>query len=335
MSEHYSSEQHQNAIIAFIRRDLAKFTTYQPEGGSGMDIDTFPHTTTMSSDNTNAQVQEVCETIDVLSGGIQALSEDSQRLNNEALQLQNGLDVLAKEVATLKLSIQEQNTYLDGLKPSQEILHQDVSSLKQKVEDLQFISYDGSLTWKISSFAEKMADAQSERQTSIYSPPFYSSPTGYKMRARLYLHGDGNARRTHMSLFFVLMRSEYDAILKFPFNYKVTFCLYDQTPTQRHIIDSFRPDIKSNSFQRPRSEMNIASGIPKFFPLAMIQQEGNPYVRDDTIFIKIMVDFGDMAKTLLSYALSLNPGLPTNVQQAMIKQEAERRAQQTSSSTAT
>jgi hypothetical protein len=171
-------------------------------------------------------------------------------------------------------------------------------------------------------------DAQSERQTSIYSPPFYSSPTGYKMRARLYLHGDGNARRTHMSLFIVPMRGPNDAILKFPFNYKVTFCLYDQNPQLRHIIDSFRPDIKSNSFERPRSEMNIASGIPKFFPLAMIQQEGNPYVRDDTMFIKVMVDFGDMPKTLLPYALSLNPGLPMHTQQMMIKQEAERRASQ-------
>jgi hypothetical protein len=178
-------------------------------------------------------------------------------------------------------------------------------------------------------------DAQSERQTSIYSPPFYSSSTGYKMRARLYLHGDGNARRTHMSLFFVLMRGPNDAILKFPFNYKVTFCLYDQTPQLRHIIDSFRPDIKSNSFQRPRSEMNIASGIPKFFPLAMIQQEGNPYVRDDTMFIKVMVDFGDMPKTLLPYALSLNPGLPMHIQQTMIKQEVERRAQQQSQPTPT
>ncbi|CAF4470103.1 unnamed protein product, partial [Rotaria magnacalcarata] len=69
------------------------------------------------------------------------------------------------------------------------------------------------------------------------------------------------------------MRSLNDQILKFPFNYKVTFCLYDQTPAQRHIIDSFRPDIKSSSFQRPRTDMNIASGIPKFFPLEMIQQE--------------------------------------------------------------
>jgi hypothetical protein len=181
--------------------------------------------------------------------------------------------------------------------------------------------------------ADHLGDAQSERQTSIYSPPFYSSPTGYKMRARLYLHGDGNARRTHMSLFFVLMRGPNDAILKFPFNYKVTFCLYDQTPQQRHIIDSFRPDIKSNSFQRPRSEMNIASGIPKFFPLAMIQQEGNPYVQEDTMFIKIMVDFGDLPKTMLPYALSLNPGLPVHIQQSMIRQEMERRSQQSATVT--
>ncbi|CAF4751167.1 unnamed protein product, partial [Rotaria sp. Silwood2] len=102
-------------------------------------------------------------------------------------------------------------------------------------------------------------DAQSERQTSIYSPPFFSSPNGYKMRARLYLNGNGDAHRTHMSLFFVIMRGLYDPILKFPFNYKVTFCLYNQTPQQRHIIDSFRPDIKSCSFQLPRSDMNIAS----------------------------------------------------------------------------
>ncbi|CAF2994228.1 unnamed protein product [Rotaria sp. Silwood2] len=150
------------------------------------------------------------------------------------------------------------------------------------------------------------------------------------MRARLYLNGNEDAHRTQMSLFFVLMRGLNDPILKFPFSYKVTFCLYDQTPAQRHIIDSFRPDINSSSFQRPRSEMSIASGIPKFCPLATIQQEGNSYVRDDTMLIKIMADFLEISKTLLSYALSLNPGLPTHIQQATIKQKMERRSQQQS-----
>ena len=170
-----------------------------------------------------------------------------------------------------------------------------------------------------------LVNARSERQTSIYSPPFYSSTNGYKMRARLYLNGDGNARGTHMSLFFVLMRSKYDAILKFPFSYKVTFCLLDQTGGRREIIDSFRPDKESNSFQRPRSEMNIASGIPKFAQLDKIEQEGNPYVRADTMFIKVMVDFGDIPQTLLPFAMGLNSGFPTHVQDALIKEEAENR----------
>jgi hypothetical protein len=174
-------------------------------------------------------------------------------------------------------------------------------------------------------------DAQSERQVSIYSPAFRSSPTGYKMRARLYLYGDGNARRTHMSLFFVLMRGPHDSILQFPFSYKVTFCLFDQTGQQRHIIDSFRPDIKSNSFQRPRSDMNIASGIPKFVLLSIFEKPDNPYVKDDTMFIKIVVDFENMPKTMVPYALSLNPGLPMHTQQKMIRQETERRAQSSQS----
>ncbi|CAF4566575.1 unnamed protein product, partial [Didymodactylos carnosus] len=96
---------------------------------------------------------------------------------------------------------------------------------------------------------------------------------------------------------------------------------------QRHVIDSFRPDTKSNSFQRPRSEMNIASGIPKFFPLPMILQHDNNYVKDDTMYIKCLIDFGDISKIILPYALSLNPALPHQVQRNMIQAETERRVQ--------
>ncbi|CAF1407456.1 unnamed protein product [Didymodactylos carnosus] len=71
--------------------------------------------------------------------------------------------------------------------------------------------------------------------------------------------------------------------------------------------------------------MNVASGIPKFFPLPMIQQENNNYVQDNTMFIKVVVDFADFSKMMLPYALSLNPGLPSHVQQHFIKQEIQRR----------
>ena len=169
-------------------------------------------------------------------------------------------------------------------------------------------------------------NAQSERQISIYSPPFYSSPGGYKMRALLYLNGDGNARRTHMSLFFALMRGPNDAILKFPFNYKVTFCLHDQATQENDIIDSFCPDVQLNSFQQPRSDTNIPIGIPKFCPLALIGLEGNPYVQDDTMFIRVIVDFANLPRSLLTYDAKINPGFPMHVRQMKIAQELAKRA---------
>ena len=41
------------------------------------------------------------------------------------------------------------------------------------------------------------------------------------MCTRLYLNGDGMGKGTHVSLFFVVMRGAYDALLKWPFRQKV------------------------------------------------------------------------------------------------------------------
>lgn len=38
---------------------------------------------------------------------------------------------------------------------------------------------------------------------------------------RLYLHGDGAGKGTHVSLFFVIMKGEYDPLLSWPFKHKV------------------------------------------------------------------------------------------------------------------
>ncbi|CAF1032747.1 unnamed protein product [Rotaria sp. Silwood1] len=206
------------------------------------------------------------------------------------------------------------------------VLQAEMETTKQMLLDNSSTSSNnGSYIWKISNVAEKLANGIADRQTSIYSPPFYSSPTGYKMCMRLYMNGDGQARGTHLSLFFVLMRGDYDAILAWPFNYKVIFCLYDQTGSQRHIIDSFRPDIKSNSFQRPKSAMNIASGIPKFLPLSIIQPLDNPYVRDDSMFIRCFIDFESMPKMCIPYVINLNLGLPISIQEKAIQTEIEKR----------
>ena len=150
---------------------------------------------------------------------------------------------------------------------------------------------EGVLLWKITEIRRRRREAATGKTPSIYSQPFYTSANGYKMCARLYLNGDGMGRGTHLSLFFVVMRGEYDSLLPWPFHQKVTLVLIDQEG-HRHISDTFRPDPSSSSFKRPRSEMNIASGCPLFVSLATLN--GGGYVKDDTMFIKIVVDTTDL-----------------------------------------
>ncbi|CAF4735434.1 unnamed protein product, partial [Rotaria sp. Silwood2] len=327
LRDHFLSVQHQSVLLQY----LSKSTQHQIYDESRASSRTTITTDRETDETFNRNLQELLETTNMLLDSVGTLNDDTQRISSESFRHQISLQSLSEELSKLKVAVEETHSSMNIHQVNQQTLEQNLVLIQQQLEDQKNISTDGKLMWKITNVQQKIADAQSERQISIYSPVFYSSPNGYKMRLRLYLVGDGNARRTHMSLFFVLMRGEYDAILEFPFSYKVIFCLIDQTPQQRHITDSFRPDVKSNSFQRPRSDMNIASGIPKFVPLTIIQQDNNSYVCDDTMFIKAIVDFGNISKILLPDILSLNPGLPILLQHEWIRREIEKREQEKAS----
>ncbi|KAJ3605250.1 hypothetical protein NHX12_027300 [Muraenolepis orangiensis] len=163
-----------------------------------------------------------------------------------------------------------------------------VADMEGRLREMAATTFDGVFVWRISDFTKKRQDAIAGRAPAMFSPAFYTSKYGYKMCLRIYLNGDGTGRGSHLSLFFVVMRGLSDALLKWPFNQKVTLMLLDQS-NREHIIDAFRPDVTSSSFQRPVSEMNIASGCPLFCPLSKLDSK-NSYIRDDTIFIKAIVD---------------------------------------------
>ena len=83
------------------------------------------------------------------------------------------------------------------------------------------------------------------------------------------------------------MQGEFDALLQWPFPFKVSLMLLDQNKSSpRHVVETFRPDPSSSSFQRPQGEMNVASGCPLFLPHSSLPGK---YLVDDTIFVKIII----------------------------------------------
>ena len=170
------------------------------------------------------------------------------------------------------------------------------SSLDQelRLQLLERATYSGVLLWKIDDFSRRRREAVEGITLSLYSTPFYTSPHGYKMCARIYLNGDGLGKGTHLSFFFVIMRGPYDALLTWPFNQKVMLTLLNQSG-KKHVTDHFRPDPHSSSFECPgKKEMNIASGCPLFIRIEHLMNGG--FIKDDCIFLRVVVDISDLPK---------------------------------------
>ena len=256
-----------------------------------------------NASGTEASVQRLPESVGDLPSG-----ENSRRLVNlenrtadhEVLLVENNrtMEEVRRDVGNIKRqldttheSTRRHDRRIESIEHTLALRNVTLADLEEYVKQQEFSSYDGQLLWRISDYARKRNDAVTGQQVSFYSPCFFTSRYGYKMCARIYLNGDGMGRGTHISIFFVIMRGQYDALLRWPFRQKVTFMLLDQDNVE-HVIDAFRPDPNSSSFQRPRRETNIASGCPMFCSLAELNNHA--YVRDDTMFLKIIVDTTDL-----------------------------------------
>lgn len=216
---------------------------------------------------------------------------------NDLTRITHTNEVLQQENSKFKELIKEYKSICHDLHRTLALTQVNLLTIEEKMKNLESTSYDGTLLWKIKNVNERMQDAKNGRQTSFYSPPFYTQRNGYKLCARIYLNGDGSGRNTHISLFFVILKGEYDALLSWPFKQKCSFILLDQSSARENISDAFRPDPNSASFQQPTSEMNLASGLPLFCPISKLLENSRAYFKDNTMFLKIIVDTKDLDVT--------------------------------------
>ena len=228
------------------------------------------------------------ETLEIMERSQKALITDMNKIQKSFQMLSakfEGISETLRQTREERLELYKQVT----------LAHVGMLAIEERLINQEKGSRNGTLLFKLDHVAEKIVEAKKGRQTSFYTPPFYTSQNGYKMCARIYLNGDGDGKNTHMSVFFVLLRSEHDAILRWPFKQKVTFKLYDQQNNNReNIVDAFRPDLNSKSFAQPETDMNIASGLPLFVPQAKLFDPNHAYIKNNTMFLKVIVDTKDL-----------------------------------------
>ncbi|NXI33246.1 TRAF4 factor, partial [Sterrhoptilus dennistouni] len=174
---------------------------------------------------------------------------------------------------------------------------QEILELRRDLEELS-VSSEGTLIWKIADYARKLQESKARSNYEFFSPPFYTHKYGYKLQVSAFLNGNGSGESSHLSVYIRVLPGEYDNLLEWPFSYRVTFSLLDQSDPSlskpQHITETFHPDPNWKNFQKPAAirssldESTLGFGYPKFISHEDIRKRN--YVRDNAIYIKASVE---------------------------------------------
>lgn len=195
----------------------------------------------------------------------------------ELLLARNSSLEVALDNLTRRFNILENNVTLNLLQ------HED---LKLQFGLCENSTNHGELIWKVNDFNRRQNEAIIGKTRALHSAPCYSKPYGYRYCLRLYLHGDGMGKGTHLSLYFVLLKSEYDDLLKWPFIKKISFTVLNLRDEKKNRMECMWTNGDSSSFQRPKSDKNIASGCPYMLKLSELS---NGFLKDDCLYIKFNI----------------------------------------------
>ncbi|BFZ04822.1 hypothetical protein BsWGS_07861 [Bradybaena similaris] len=171
------------------------------------------------------------------------------------------------------------------------------AALVKRVNDLETLLaekdarfYNGDFYWSITHFSQYQQKLLVGEPSVLHSPPFYSSPWGYKVCVRANIDKTPDTA-PNLSLFVHFMKGKNDTFLTWPFSGKITICVVDQNPDpskRMPIKETLTANPNLVAFQRPNAMRNHKGfGYMNFLSLAAI--ENGTILVEDTLVIRVQV----------------------------------------------
>jgi len=250
--------------------------------------------------------------LDFVCKSIQDIKNDYIKKENKVIAKHDNKikllhDYICKQNIIIKQLHDNSSKYEKQARQNSELLHEQISrselltgevsrlnvkldALSEELLEARESNYSGTLLWKIEDVSKHMSEAVDQSALSLYSPVFYTSRYGYRVRAQLFLNGIGSYEGEFMSIYFHILPSDHDDVLTWPFSKKITFALLDlseESNKSDHISYTLVPSPSSTNFKRPSEKMSEGRGHNKFVLLEKLKSD--QYVRNDCMFIKIRV----------------------------------------------
>ena len=228
---------------------------------------------------------------------VNALEKEVRTFKKKAIELQN-------RVETLEMIVKDDSKKGDSMEKNLRLL-QTPSNPMRKIEqkERRCMSKEFAILpreeicsdidpdfwtkeWKIQGFRGFLKRAEEEGH-EIQSNPFFLGEKGYKVKLGLGVSG------SYLNIHFVIMKSENDVILPWPFSEIVIYKVIDQQKNPRagaHWTTKFDPDSTDakwkKSFLRPKLEENPS--WTNQIPLSRLSERC--YLLNDTVIINVLVD---------------------------------------------
>ena len=163
----------------------------------------------------------------------------------------------------------------------------------KKITTLMKRTATSQCTFRLTNYQKHKKDGD-----QFYSPPFYTSLTGYKMCICVYANGEGTGKGTHVSVFAHLMKGDNDDSLTWPFTGSVNFELLNQLEDKNHHTYTLGPfPADSEASKRVvEGERGIGRGYAQFFSYNELDYNSDnncQYLKDDTLIFRVSVQVPD------------------------------------------
>ena len=124
-----------------------------------------------------------------------------------------------------------------------------------------------------------------------YSPPFTTSPQGYKLCLKVFANGNGSGKGSHLSIFAFIMKGQHDDRLQWPFSGTIISELLNWLEDKKHYKKTQTIDTNDKFVRVTEGEYGNSRGYHQFISHSSLTSSttNTQYLYQDCIHVRVQV----------------------------------------------
>ena len=157
-------------------------------------------------------------------------------------------------------------------------------------------SHDASAQPIIAQFTISEYSKRKQFNNIYVSPPFTTSPQGYKFSIKAFINGYRSGKGTNITMKAIIMKGQHDDLLEWPFTGTIIIEILNWRADNRHFKQVYSIDLNDDLDRVTEGEYGKDFGFFKFISHATLpfnSLKNTQYLKDDCICVRVLKSRAD------------------------------------------